>query len=452
MNLPEQFNTHWAQQFPGLNARNTRLLLAVSGGMDSVVLVDLISRAGFDFEIAHANFQLRAEESTRDEEFVRQLGVTHKKVVLVKRFDTAQFAEQQKLSIQEAARKLRYSWFTEILDGWEKKDATQQYIVTAHHADDNIETVLMHFFRGTGIEGLAGMLPLRPEFAVIRPLLPFRKSQLKEYVAANNLVYVEDSSNSSDKYTRNFFRNTLLPQLKEVFPQVEENILHNIGRFGEVASLYQQAVNSQLQKLIETKDGEVHIPVLKWKQLPSLHTLTWELIRPYHFSTGQVNEVIKLLDAGNGSYIASATHRIIRNRKWMIISPNASAAARHIIIEAGEQKINFEAGRLEIQSVSSVPAKIPDSTGEALLDAKAIRFPLLLRKWKTGDYFYPLGMQKKKKLSRFLIDLKLSKSAKEQVWVLESDKKILWVIGHRIDNRFRLSDTTNAALQISYRK
>jgi tRNA(Ile)-lysidine synthase len=129
-----------------------------------------------------------------------------------------------------------------------------------------------------------------------------------------------------------------------------------------------------------------------------------------------------------------------------------NAAARHIIIEAGEQTINFEAGRLEIQSVSSVPAKIPDSTGEALLDAKAIRFPLLLRKWKTGDYFYPLGMQKKKKLSRFLIDLKLSKSAKEQVWVLESDKKILWVIGHRIDNRFRLSDTTSEALQISYRK
>ncbi|MBV9986691.1 MAG: tRNA lysidine(34) synthetase TilS [Chitinophagaceae bacterium] len=445
MNLHDQFTAQWTRQFPRITAGQSGLLLAVSGGLDSVVLVDLVARSGFQFRIAHANFQLRGDESLRDEQFVRQLGTKYETDILVKRFDTLAFAERKKLSVQEAARELRYAWFREIL-------RTGEFIVTAHHADDNIETVLMHFFRGTGIEGLAGIQPFRKASVLIRPLLPFRKSQLKEYADSRGLAWVEDSSNGSNKYTRNFFRNSLLPQLKEIFPQVEENILDNITRFGEAAGLYRQAVQEQLKKLVEEKDGEWHIPVLKWKQLPYLHTITWELIRPYHFTAAQVSEVIRLLDAGNGAYIASSSHRILRNRKWMIISPNAGVASRHILIEQNDRQVVFEKAELQLQIISGPPASIPDTQDQVFLDARNIRFPLLLRRFKTGDYFYPLGMQKKKKLSRFLIDLKLSRTAKEQVWVLESDKKILWVIGRRIDNRFRITDTTQQTLQISYRK
>ena len=463
MDLVQKFQTHWQKQFGHLSSANCQLLLAVSGGVDSVVLVDLVARSGFSFEIAHCNFQLRGSESERDEQFVNSLGRKYGKDILLKRFDTKEYASEKKIAIQEAARDLRYAWFKEVVDSWEITDDRRlsmvngqwpmvNCIVTAHHADDNIETLLMHFFRGTGILGMTGIQPELIARKLIRPLLRFRKSELLEYAESNGLDFAEDSSNASDKYTRNFFRNQLLPQIKEVFPQVEENLLHNIERFDEVAVLYQQSVNMHISKLVEQKGDEVFIPVLKWKKINPLHTITWELIKPYGFHAAQTDEIIKLLDAENGSYQASATHRIIKNRNWMIISPNAGEVSQHIMIEAGEKNIVFSNGSLELSAVRYETSALNDLASEAFLTIDDIQFPLLLRKWKTGDYFYPLGMQKKKKLSKFLIDLKLSKTEKEKVWVLESNKKILWVIGYRIDNRFRITDQTKNMLHIIYRK
>ena len=418
-------------------------MLAVSGGVDSVVLTHLIVQSGFDFRIAHCNFQLRGEESERDEQFVLALGKRYGKEVLIKRFDTEVFAAAHKMAIQEAARELRYAWFNTIReDSW---------LVTAHHADDNIETMLMHLFRGTGIKGLAGIQPMQAERALIRPLLPFRKQELVEYAKTMQLDFVEDSSNSSDKYTRNFFRNQLIPTIKEIFPRVEENILHTIDHLNEALEVYNQSVGVQLKKLKLIKGHEVHVPVLKWKQSTPLHTLTWELLKPYGFTSAQTEEAIKLLDASNGSYLQSPTHRLIRNRKWMIIAENANEQAAHIIIEQTDSEVRFADKTLKIQNskFKSLNRAIPSAASEAFLDAAKIRFPLLLRKWKQGDYFYPLGMQKKKKLSRFFIDLKLSTIDKEKVWVLEMDKKIIWVIGYRIDDRFKIIDTTTDTLQFN---
>ncbi len=464
MDLLQEFKNNWHKQFCHLSTANCQLLLAVSGGIDSVVLVDLIANAGFAFQIAHCNFQLRGEESERDEVFVRSFGEKYDKEVLVKRFDTRQYVSDKKCSIQEAARELRYAWFTEIVNSWQVADnpkdissvnsyqSSNNFIVTAHHADDNIETMLMRFFRGTGIKGLVGIQPLLKEQRLIRPLLQFRKTDLLEYAGTKGLEFVEDSSNASDKYTRNFFRNQLLPQIKEVFPQVEENLLHNIARFNEVMELYRQSIRLHVTKLIEKKGAEVHIPVLKWKKINPLHTLTWELIKPYGFTAQQTIEVIKLLDAENGSYMGSSTHRIIRNRNWMIISPNAAETAQHILIEAGDHTILFENGSLEIKkSLSTAPDKIQNNHSEAFLNADEIGFPLLLRKWKQGDYFYPLGMQKKKKVNRFLIDQKLSRTEKEKTWVIESNKKILWIVGHRIDDRFKITGQSQTMLHITYR-
>jgi tRNA(Ile)-lysidine synthase len=414
-----------------------RLLVAVSGGVDSVVLCELCKLAGYDFVIAHCNFQLRRDESERDEQFVRSLGEKYKVEVLVKKFDTKQYVEATKKGIQEAARDLRYAWFKEL---------NCQWILTAQHADDNIETVLMNFFKGTGINGLHGILPRQGK--IIRPLLFARKDELRRFAEENNLKFVEDSSNDSNKYTRNYFRNKLIPDLQTVFPQVENNLLDNIQRFNEVEELYRQSVELHKKKLLEQKGAEVHIPVLKLLKTEPITSIVYEIIRDFGFTANQTSEVVALLQSETGKYIQSSTHRIIKNRNWLIISPNQTSIAANILIEEDDTRIEYANGILAIKKINNDSFSINKSSSIAQLDASEIKFPLLLRRWKQGDYFYPLGMNKKKKLSRFFIDRKLSLSQKENVWVVEMDKKIIWIVGLQIDNRFKVSDKTKELLVI----
>jgi tRNA(Ile)-lysidine synthase len=446
MNLNTQFKSHWQKQYPYLNRENIHLLLAVSGGVDSVVLVDLVKLAGFSFSIAHCNFQLRGSDSDRDELFVSSMNGAAE--IFVKKFNTQQFSDQNKIAIQEAARKLRYDWFADLLDEVQKKVGKQVLLVTAHHGDDNIETVLMNFFRGTGISGMRGILPFQKERSLIRPLLKLRKEQLISYAQENQLQYVEDISNESDKYTRNFFRNQLIPQIQKIFPEVEENILENIDRFSEVSTIYYDTIASKLNNLCEQNGAEIHIPVLKLKQEKSLTTIVWEMSKKYGFSPAQTPEIIKLLDADNAAYVSSLTHRIIKNRKWLIVAELEKKDAQYHVVLEGESQLHFSQGILQLTQLVNASQIINTDNLFALMDYNKIKFPLLLRKPKLGDYFYPLGMQKKKKISRFLIDLKLSKTQKENCWVLESDKKIIWVVGFRIDNRFKLQLNTNQILQI----
>lgn len=447
MNLQEKFLQNWKATFPHLSPLNCHLLLAVSGGVDSVVLTDLFAKANFNFIILHCNFQLRGNESKRDETFVKSLGEKYNKKVLVKIFDTNSYAIENKISIQVAARKLRYHWFNEV--NHQLQNSNFQLIATAHHADDNIETVLINFFRGTGIQGLKGIQPFQKEQQLIRPLLNFRKEQLLNYAKDNNLSFVEDSSNSSNKYTRNYFRHQLIPSIKEIFSNADENILSNIERFNEVEMLYRQALEHHQQKLIEQKENEIHIPILKLKKVVPLHTIVWEIMKNFQFSSTQTDEIIKLLDSKNGSYISSPTHRIIKNRKWIIIAPLQTDEAKYIIIEKEEKKIIFANGELNFECLLA-PISTPNSPLTIHVNADEIKFPLLLRKWKQGDYFYPLGMQKKKKLNRFFIDQKLSLTNKEKIWVIESNKKIIWIIGLRIDDRFKVTTSTKNLLKISF--
>jgi len=452
--LLQAFQQNIHQHFPQLIAAHSKLLLAVSGGIDSVVLTDLVNKSGLDFEIAHCNFQLRGEESERDEQFVRQLADSYQKNLFVQKFDTRKYAEEHKLSIQEAARELRYDWFRAIMNGeWSMGNNSEaafsfSYLLTAHHADDNIETLLMHFFRGTGMHGLTAIPLISKERKIIRPLLFATREQIARYANEHQLKWIEDSSNASEKYTRNYFRHTIIPSVAEVFPKVQQNLSDNIERFVEAELLYNQAIELHKKKLLEYKNNEVHIPILKLKKSIPLKTVLYELIKPYHFTAAQVDEVIKLFDAGNAGYINSATHRIIKNRGWLIIALNRTKESAFIIIEDGDKTIPFEEGKLHIEA--STHLKTQANNAIALLDASLIKFPLLLRKAKQGDYFYPLGMQKKKKISRFLIDQKLSQTEKEKVWVLESNKRIVWVIGYRIDDRFKITDNTKSVLKISF--
>lgn len=422
-----------------------KLLLAVSGGVDSVVLCVLCKQAGYSFSIAHCNFKLRGDASDRDEKFVQEMAEKYDVPFYVKSFDTASIAVDTKKSIEETARNLRYQWFESL-----RSENNSNHIVTAHHADDNIETVVMHFFRGTGIKGLRGILPKQNK--IVRPLLFARRTELEAFVSTNQLAFVSDHTNAENDYTRNYFRNTLLPLVSQSFPEAKENILKNIQRFTETEILYRQSVDLHLKKLLEQKGNEVHIPVLKLLKTIPLATIVYEIIKDYRFTAHQVDEVICLLKSETGKYMESATHRIIKNRNWLIIAPVEQAEAKHIVIENGEKKIVFYGGELTIDQVDAAKVQLTTDAATAILDAAEISFPLLLRKWKQGDYFYPLGMKKKKKINRFLTDQKLSLTDKGNVWVIEMNKKIIWIVGRRIDDRFKVSPSTKQVLKFIFNK
>ena len=456
MSLLQRFQEFIQQQ--NLFDPKEKLVLAVSGGVDSVVLCELCKQADYDFAIAHCNFQLRGEESERDETFVENLGKKYGVEVFIKKFDTEKYAQENKKGIQEAARDLRYEWFTEIVDnqfaiGNEETDIHHSpfttHVLTAHHADDNIETALMNYCRGTGLHGLEGMPVASPH--IRRPLLRFWKEELTEFAKKNKLEFVEDSSNQLSKYTRNLFRNEIIPLIAKVYPQIKSNLLDNIDRFEEIGKLYRISVTEFKKKLCKIKIDEVHIPI---KQLMSCQNkaLIFEIISDYGFTEKQVEEVIKLTESESGKFIQSpnAPYRIIKFRNWFIISKYKSAEATTFIIEAETKQLQAQSGQLKIERISFTPDyRLPTADYIACLDADEISFPLILRKWKQGDYFYPLGMRKKKKLARFFIDQKLSKTEREKIWVLEMNKKILWVVGLRIDDRFKITEKTRSILKIS---
>ncbi len=440
MNLLEKFRANIQNE--NLFNQKDVLLIAVSGGVDSVVLCELCKQAGYDFAIAHCNFQLRGDESNRDETFVKTLAAKYSVEVLVNKFETNAFASANKMSIQVAARVLRYGWFKELIND---KTSSYKYLLTAHHANDNIETLLMNFYKGTGITGLRGILPKQGN--IIRPLLFAKKEELVAFAKTNDLSFVEDSSNALDKYSRNYLRNQFIPVVEKLYPQAEENLIDNLHRFRDIEILYQQSIQLHKKKLIEQKGNEIHIPVLKLKKTVPLHSVLYEILKDFGFTAKQTDDAIHLLDAESGKYILSSSHRLIKNRNWLIIAAIDTKDTGQILIE-GEADVDFINGQLEIKKIVNKQTSIVNNQTVAQLDFATIQYPFLLRKWKKGDYFYPLGMTKKKKLSRFFGDLKLSLLQKEKIWVIEMNKKIIWVVGYRIDDRFKLSDQTKEILEI----
>ncbi|MCW3465467.1 tRNA lysidine(34) synthetase TilS [Chitinophaga nivalis] len=445
--MPQYLLTHFSNYIgqQQLFDPTQKVLLAVSGGLDSVVMAHLFKAAGYNAGIAHCNFQLRAAESVRDENFVRELAAALDLPLHVIQFDTAAYAASQHMTIQVAARELRYKWLEEIR-------ATGGYAVvaTAHHMQDSVETALMNFAKGTGIAGLHGILPKQER--IVRPLLFTLKDTLIAYAAMHNISHVEDSSNITDKYTRNFFRHHIIPPLTEAYPGAVKNMAGTIDRIREAEILYQQAMEKHRKRLLFQKDNTWMVPVLKLQKSVPLQTIAWELFRQFNCSPAQVKQVLQLLDSESGKLVETSTHRIIRNRAWILITPLVTAVAPLVVIDTPSGHITFPAGQLRIKALEHQPGNIPASPAIAWLDAAQISFPLILRKWKQGDYFYPLGLPKKKKLSRFLIDQKLSLPQKENVWVLESAKRIVWVVGMRIDDRFKITEKTRQVISLELDK
>ena len=440
----ENFTKNWDKKFPALAIKKTHFIIALSGGVDSMVLAHLMHAAKAHITLAHVNFQLRGEESTRDENFIRDFAEKLKLPLQVHRVDTLKYAELYKMGIQEAAREIRYAWFESLL---KKEDV----LLTAHHLDDQTETVLMQLFRGTGLNGLTGIPYRRNDVLnLARPLLSFSKAQIKDYAKANEVAYVEDSSNDKDDYTRNLIRNKIIPQIQEVYTNVNENIFATAEKLKEAAEIVEATVTNFWKKGFKTKKGILTLPISYWNKVKGNATYTWGLIETYGFKPAQITEVHKLLEANNGAYMATPSHRFIKYNNEIQIVAN-DTPKEHLVIYIGEGVLQTKNGSLHFEMIdASNIAKVDPSPTIAYIDAAHLDWPILYRTWQCTDYFYPLGLRKKKKLNHFLGGLKLSPANKEQVAIIAVGTKICWVVGHRIDDRFKITPQTKKVLKITF--
>ncbi len=443
MNLLQQFKEQWAAKHYVLPGQT--VLLAVSGGADSMVMADLFLKSGIPFAVAHCNFGLRGEASVLDEQLVLDWCDRNKIKCHRVQFETKEKSAEWKKGTQETARILRYEWFELI-----RQEHGYAIVVTAHHANDNVETLLINLFKGTGIGGLHGIMPENGN--IIRPLLFATKEMLAAYAAEQSITYRHDASNDTDDYLRNAVRHNIVPAIQQWFPNAVVNVNESIERFGEAEILYKKAIAQERKKLMEQRGHDYYIPVLKLRHHEPLATIMYELLYPFGFSSAQLPNVLSLLDAETGRYVSSSTHRVIRNRDFLVITTIPADTADLIIVEAAPCAI--EAGKYHFSfSIQPKPAKIPADPEVAYLDMSSITFPLILRKWKMGDYFYPFGMKMKmKKVSRLLIDQKVPLHEKEDIRIVECGKRIAWVSGIRPDERFRVKDTTTQVLVVKRTK
>jgi tRNA(Ile)-lysidine synthase len=425
-----------------LFAPEDKLLLAVSGGIDSVVMCLLFHKANFNFAIAHCNFALRGEESDEDELFVKKLAKKYKVPFYCDHFETASFAEREKISIQMAARTLRYEWFEKLLDS-----EGYHYVATAHHLNDAVETLLLNITKGTGIAGLHGIQPKVKR--LVRPLLFADKEEIYACVVDNQLAWREDSSNQSVKYQRNLIRNEVIPLLKTINPSLESTMKQTIERVTAVEQLFYAEVERVRQKLVRKEPGIIYIEINLLQQEAEPLIKLYELIKEYHFSYTQAQDIWQVLGSGPGRQFDSPTHILVKDRKELIITAKQLYTFMSASIEAGQESFSNELLELQIKESSAENFTIPADAAIASLDKGLLQFPLKLRKWKEGDWFCPLGMNKKKKLSDFLIDTKVPLNLKEKIWILTSNGSIVWIVGHRIDNRFKITDKTEQILQIT---
>ncbi len=433
----KEFNTYIKKE--KLFTKTDTILLTVSGGIDSIVMCELFHQAGLKFGIAHCNFELRGEESDIDELFVEELAEKYEVQFHSVSFDTSSFAKKNKLSIQVAARQLRYQWFEEIRVQFDYK-----YISTAHHQDDSIETFFINLIRGTGISGLHGISP--KQNSIIRPLLFTRKEQIEIFAHKNKLEHREDSSNASDKYVRNKIRHKLIPLLKELNPNIHKTIAEDIQRLSDTEKVYKKEIKDSRSKIIKEDKNEIRISIKELKKLNPIEPYLFEFLYPLGFNSTTVDEVIKSLNGQSGKQFYSSTHRLIKDRDFLVIDKsNKTKVAEEKKYSIKKNQKNLIASDLKLHFKSVVKKldyKLKATNESANIDFDKLQFPLEIRKWKKGDTFFPLGMKGKKKLSDFFIDKKISISEKENIWLLTSNNQIAWVIGLRLDDRYKVIDKT----------
>ena len=418
------------------------LLLAISGGIDSIVMLDLVSKAGLKFGIAHCNFKLRGEESDGDEEFVKKLSVIYKVPFYLTQFETANIAKEKGISIQMAARELRYNWFEKI-----RVENSYNKILLAHQQNDIIETFFINLLRGTGISGLSG-IKAKNKY-IIRPLLFAKREQLEIYSVKNNLIYREDSSNIETKYIRNKIRHDILPMFNEINPHFNNTMMGNISRLNDVEKVFNDSIEETIKKVTVFVNDDIHINISKLKSIDHLDTFLFSFLKKFSFNHNDIINIIASFNRLSGKKFFSPSHRLIKDRDALIISK---------IDFVDDNKYYIDDNATEILTPIHLRLNIVKKTTDfvinkdssiAYIDLDKIVFPIVLRKWKQGDYFMPLGMEKFKKLSHFFIDQKMSIPEKERIWLLSLGNEIIWVVGKRLDNRFKIDDHTKKVLIVS---
>ena len=421
-------------------------IVTVSGGADSISLLHAFKYLNLRILVLHCNFSLRGKESDMDEQFVKRFcesyGITHR----VKKFNTIEYANEKGISIEMAARELRYAWFKEI-----KEKKNMDYIVAGHHADDVAETVFINYCRGTGIKGLTGIKPINND--VIRPLLSCTKADILNYIEENQLGYHTDSSNNSLDHVRNRIRHQVIPVLKEINPSFLDTVADNCNTFTETEKIFRYGIQKLQESVLDCEEDEILIDIAKTLATPAPYTLLYEILKPFGFNKTQIGDILNSHTAIPGKQFVANKHILVRGRTYWRLYDNSNNIQTTINIdECG----NYNIGSLAFE-VSCFPKpenfEIPMQSNIACMDADKVKFPLLIRNWQVGDYFCPIGMKKsKKKLSDFFIDQKFSSKQKKECLLLNSDNKICWIINHRLDDRFKINALTKNIIQVHIKK
>ena len=431
-----RLQNHLQANFPFL--KENKLLLAISGGIDSMVLLDLFHKTNYEIAVLHCNFSLRNSESDGDEDFVKQFCEERKISFFIEKFDTKQFAEDYKISIQIAARKLRYAWFYEQLEVL-KFD----YILTAHHLDDNLETFLINLSRGTGLDGLTGIPEQNDK--IIRPLLPFSREEIDNYANDNNIIWRDDSSNESDKYLRNKIRHNIVPILKEINPTFLDSFQKTQNYLKEAQSIVNDGKNIIYKEVVSEKEkGTLYFNLKQLLQLPNYGAYLYQWLENYGFTSW--SDINDLVYAQSGKRVFSKEYVLLKDRDFLILEAikNVNTAETYFIEqESKDVKVPLKISFCKVSDISTSNNKT------IFVDEDKLKYPLIIRKWEEGDYFYPLGMQGKKKISKFFKDEKVSVSNKQKIWLLCSGSQIVWVVGMRQDERFKIEKHTINIVQIT---
>lgn len=422
--------------------KNDRVLVALSGGVDSVVLATLMLRSGYTFSVAHCNFHLRGEESNRDERFVRSWAEKNKIKLFVSEFDTYEYMQQKGISLEMAARELRYSMFKNLM-------TSQGFslLATAHHADDSAETFFINLLRGTGIAGLHGILPKHDN--IVRPLLFATRKDIFDFAKVNNIPFVEDSTNEETQFLRNKIRHRLFPLLKDLCPNFDTVIKKDIDRLRETEIVFRSVIERLRADIIEKESNICKINIDRLRKLHPIRILIYELLSEYGFNETDSNNVLASLDKESGKQFFSKTHRLLKDRNYLFITPlNADQHQERYLLNESQNMVN-EPIHLVLETLEDLTfVNISKERNIAMFDKDMLQFPLVLRHWKQGDAFVPFGMNKSKKLSDFFISEKYSLIEKQQQWLLCSGNDIIWIVGRRTDNRYRISEKTKTILKI----
>ncbi|MEJ1221729.1 tRNA lysidine(34) synthetase TilS [Sediminicola sp. 1XM1-17] len=429
----QEFKEHIQNTFPHLRER--KFLLACSGGLDSVVLTHLCHSAGLDFALAHCNFGLRGEASDGDEAFVKALAHDMDKEFYVIHFDTADYMGKKKVSLQMAARELRYDWFHGLMEqkGWKT-------LITAHHADDNLETFLINLSRGTGIDGLTG-IPENTE-SISRPLLKNSREEITEYAKSQELKWREDSSNQETKYLRNQIRHKIVPLLKELHPTFLNNFLQTQHYLNGTSMIIDGHIRQLKAHLFVREQEVVKIPIAELSKLEPLEHYLFALFHDYGFV--EWNDVQSLLTAMGGKEVRSKTHRLLKHREYLLLQELIEPTSVAYKVQESDKRLEVPM-QLSFEVVDRM-----EETGSNILyvDKETLKYPLTIRKWRKGDYFYPFGMRGRKKVSKFFKDIKMDRISKEKQWLLCSEDLVVWIMEKRGDDRFKVTSKTKQILKI----